>query len=318
LLQAIKIKIKIKGLTMAFTGASNINTGSQTGANLQVEMELGILSAFERANKFMPLIWRQTLVNSPAGRFVVEGKEDTIDTNLATYARGTQIDVTGGTQDEIIITSDRPTYVARRLDKFEQKTASYDVLAMYRGQMGKKLASSIDRKILSAIELSSLSTGLVSNGDGSVVVNTTIASALTPELKGDAICEAIYASIATLKSKDVDDEIYIAMSPVNYGYIVQSKKAVDVQYSGDNGSFAARTVKQVAGATIIETNNMPATANLQALAFTKEAAGMVEVWDITVDTDTEGDFLNATRITASYANGIAPVRPACAVSIKSA
>lgn len=304
---------------MAYIGAGIINAGTETNTDLRTEMELAVMSAFESGNKFIPLIERKMLVESPTGRFIIEGKEDRDDNNLAEYGRGTQVDITEGSQDEVYVNCDRPTYVARRIDKFEQKTSSIDIVSMYSKQMGSKLAGSIDRKIASAIELSSLSTGLVSNGDGTVVLNHAIASGATAIEKGDALCDAIWTAVSALQENDVmDTDIYVAVSPTNYGYLGQSSRGINKDYTNSNGDYAEGTIERVAGAIIVPTNNMPKTAGLEALMFTSEAVGFVEVWDITVSSDNQIDFLDASLITASYANGVAPLRPACAVSIKSA
>jgi hypothetical protein len=43
---------------------------------------------------------------------------------------------------------------------------------------------------------------------------------------------------------------------------------------------------------------------------------MVNLWDVQVDINTQPEFLNAKLINAYFSNGVAALRPQCAVSIK--
>jgi hypothetical protein len=255
-----------------------------------------------------------------SGSFIIEGKEDKTNGALATYGTGTQVSVSNGTQDEIIIAIDRPQYESRRIDKWKEAVARYDVSAMNVRQLGARLANAIDRKVSAAIEAASLATGLVSNGDGTVIVNTVLpgglAAATTAEGKGNAIAESIYAAVAAVQTNDVYDELYVAINPTNYSYLPQSSRAVSTEFTSGNGGYDNGEVKMIGGATVFSTNNLPATAGLIALAFTTEAAGMVKLWDVQVDINEQPDFLNAKLINAYFSNGVAALRPQCAVSIK--
>ena len=306
---------------MAYTGATTPSVGTDSAADLKRDITLDILEAKERQTRFADLIRVDTIDGgASAGSFIVEGKEDITNGNLAEYPTGTQVNVNNGTQDEISIAIDRPQYESRRIDKFEQAVARYDTLAMNVRQLGARLANAIDRKVSAAVEASSLATGLVSNGDGTVVVNTALAGGVaagaTAELLGKELIESIYASIAAMKANDVEDEIYVGMSPANFQYLPQALTIVSADYTSNNGGLDIGDVKMVGGATVFTSNNLPATAGLIALAFTSEAAAMVKLWDIKVDINPQPDFLDAKLINAYFANGVGALRPQCSVSIK--
>lgn len=305
---------------MAYTGASTPNVGSDTTNTLSRDVHVDVVTAYARKTSFLDKIYTQTIQGGTGAQFTIEGKEDAADTGAATYAAGGQVSITAGTQDEIVINLDRPTYVARRIDKFDEAVANYDVMAMQVRQIGSKLANVIDRKVAAAVEAASLATGLVGNGNGTVVVNTAlpggVAAATTASGLGDEIAESIYAAVAAIRTSDDMSDIFVAMTPTNYQYLPQSAKAANADFTNGNGGFDVGEVKEVGGAYVFQSTNIPATAGLIALAFSEQAAGMVKLWDVNTKITEQADFLDAKLVTAYFSNGVAPLRANCAVSIK--
>lgn len=307
---------------MAYTGSTTPNAGTDSAADLKRDITLDVLQAKERQTRYVDLLRTDTISGgASSGSFIVEGKEDRTNGNLAEYPAGTQVNVNNGTQDEIIIALDRPQYESRRIDKFEQAVARYDTLAMNVRQLGTRLANAIDRKAAAAVEASSLATGLVSNGNGTVVVNTALAGGLADTGvaadRGKELIESIYASVAAMEENDVSDEgIYVGMSPTNFQYLPQSLTIIDKDYSANNGGLDIGDVKMVGGATVFKSNNLPTTAGLVAQVFTPEAAAIVKLWDINVDINPQPEFLDAKLINAYFSNGMGALRPQASVSIK--
>jgi len=198
--------------------------------------------------------------------------------------------------------------------------ARYDTLAMSVRQLGSRLANAIDRKVSAAIEASSLATGLVQNGDGTVIVNTALPSgasaAATAEGLGKEMIESIYAAVAEFHTLDVFDEIYIATTPKYFQYLPQALPIISSDYTANNGGLDIGDVKMVGGATVFQTNNMPTTTGLIMLAFTKEAAGMVKLWDVVTSINDQPEFLDAKLINSYFSNGVGALRPQCPCSIK--
>ncbi len=305
---------------MAYTGASTANVGTDTTNTLSRDVHVDVLQAFLRKTIFVGTIDNRTITGGTGAQFTIEGKEDVDDTNVAEYTAGNQVDVTNGTQDEIVINLDRPQYIARRIDKFDEAVANYDVLAMQLRQIGSKLANVVDRKASAAIEAASLATGLVGNGDGYVHTNTALpggaAAATTAEGLGDEIAESVYAAVANIREQDDFSDVYIAMSPTNYQYLPQSAKANNKDFTNGNGGFDVGEVKEVGGAMVFQTTNMPTTSGLIALAYTYQSAGCVKLFDVTTKIGEQQEFLDAKLITAYFANGMAPLRAGSTVSIK--
>lgn len=304
---------------MAYIGATNPLQGTDSTDTLARDIQLDVLEAFNRKLVFTPLLWTKTIKGGTGGQFIVEGKEDATDGDIATYTRGARVDVTNGTQDEIIINLDRPQYVARRIDKWEEAVSNYDVVAMNVRQIGANLGSFVDRKAAAAVEAASLGTGLVGNGDNDVVVNVDIIDTnLSAKERGDALADAIYEAIASIRENDDYEDVYAVMSPYNYSLLVRSERAVNIDYTSGNGGFDTGTVKTVGGAVISQSNNMPSTADLECLVFTVKAAGIVKLFDVTTKIAEQQEFLDAKLITAYFSNGMGALRPSSAVSIKSA
>jgi len=316
--ETLELKIDLKGLPMAFTGATTPNVGTDTTNTLSRDVHVGVLEAFKRQPSTIDFLYKKTITGGTGATFTIEGKTDAVDTDVASYTAGTQINVSNSTQDEISITLDRPQYIAHRVDGWDAAVANYDVMAMNYRQIGSKLDNVVDRKAIAAVEAATTATGLVSNGDGTVVVNTAIASATTAEAIGDALCESIFAAVAAIRAKDDMSDLYVNLDPINYSYVIQSKKALYMEYSSNNGDYAAGKVYQVGGAMLVQTNNMPATAALEALVFGYQAAGVAVLWDIRTKIVDDVDFLDAKRIQAYFSNGMAPLRCQSAASIKSA
>ena len=306
---------------MAYTGASTVNTGTTSTNDLTRDITLDVIQAFERKTRFADLIRIDTLgTGASGGSFVIEGKEDATDGNLASYTAGTQVNVNNGTQDEVNIALDRPQYESRRIDQWDEAVARYDVEGMNLRQLGTRLANAIDRKISAAVEAASLATGLASNGDGTVVTNTALnggaAAAATAEGKGQELIESIYAAKAAMETNDVDDITYFGVSPTEFQFLPQALTIISNDYTANNGGLDIGDVKMVGNVHVFKTNNLPATAGLIGLMFTPEAAGLVKLWDVQIDINKQPEFLNAKLINAYFSNGVAALRPQCAVSIK--
>ena len=305
---------------MAFTGATTPNVGTDTANTLSRDVHVGVLEAFKRIPSTVNFIYNKTITGGTGATFTIEGKVDDVDTGVVSYTAGTQINVSNTTQDEITINLDRPQYIAHRVDGWDAAVANYDVMAMNSRQVGTKLDNVVDRKAVAAVEAATTTTGLVSNGDGSVVVNTAlpggVAAGTTAKALGDAIAESIYAAAAAIRANDDLSDLYCNLNPVNYSYVVQSDRAVNSDFTGGNGGFDTGVVKMVGGVQLVQTNNMPATAGLIALVYGYQAAGVASLWDIRTKIVDDPDFLDANRIQGYFSNGMAPLRPQSSAALK--
>ena len=310
---------------MAYTGANTILTGATTSNDLSRDIYIETLEAFNRRNVFMSLVMVQTITEGKAGQFIVGGKTDGTDT--ATYARGTQIDVSDSELDERTILIERPIYTAKRIDQFEERVAHYDVRGPITNMMGETLAYKVDTRIADEVFLASQGAAgdapLASNpGPNSNIV--IAAGSTTPAAKGDDLAAAIFAAKATLEENDDYGEAVCVVSPEDYGYLVQSGHAVNADFTSGNGGYDTGVVKQVGGVMIVSSNNVKGsnggstTAALRGLVFTTQAVGVLELIGLRTNQEEQIDFLDSTLMTAYYALGCGVLRPESAVAIVNA
>ncbi len=312
--------------------AAQILTGATSAADLSRDVYIETLEAFNRALVGLNLVRRQTIQSGKAGQFIIGGK--TSDSTVpATYARGTQVDVTDAELDERTILLARPVYEAKRVDQFEERVAHYDTRSIITNQMGEALGNKVDRQVFDTILSAALDIDITGNSVSSALVSNPAAgtvAALTytgsAEAKGDLLAGAIFEADAALKANDVSEQAYCVVGPVQYGELVQSTKAVNADYTNGNGGYDSGTVMMVGGVQILRSNNVKgntggasgAAEKLLGLVFTSEAAGVLELIGMTTNQEKQIDFLDATLMTAYYANGMGVLRPECAVAILSA
>jgi len=305
---------------MAYTGAVNLGelggTGNGTSrTDLFKELYVETLEAYTRSNIGEGLISVMSIDSGKAGEFIVGEYAD--GTDHTTHAAGTQISVTDQAFDKRLINIDDLEYVAKRIDSFEEMMAHYPTRTVVTNYMGETMAKFVDKKIFTTVETACTTAGKVSNPVASNVVNTVIASATTAREKGNALAESIIEAQAALEVVDNMNDAVCVLDPINYSYLLQSDRMVSSDYTSGNGGLDTGKVGMVGGVAIYKSNNLPATANLEGLVFTKEAAGMLKLQDLKTESNYQPDFF-ADLLSVRLGVGYGVLRPECAVSIKSA
>ena len=135
---------------------------------------------------------------------------------------------------------------------------------------------------------------------------------------GIALMESIYECGAGVRANDYNGELYCVVSPTNYNALVLSEILVNSDVTSSNGGLDTGRIGLVGNIKVIESNNLPATANLEALVFGKEAVGVLELVGLKTNQKEQIDFLDATLMTAYYDYGIGTLRPDVACKIMSA
>ena len=308
---------------MAYQPAAADIISNGSGTDLSRDVYIETLEAFNRTLVALPLVRRQTISSGNAGQFIIGGKTSD-STQPDTYDRGTQVDVTEVEFDERTIILARPVYEAKRVDQFEEKVAHYDVRTIITNNMGEALANKVDRMVFDQIFAASSGTGLASNPDAATLLAITYTG--TAVAKGNVLADAIFDAAALIRTNDVMDDLYVAVSPTEYSAIVRSDRAVNADFTNGNGGFDTGKVMQVGGVTLVQSNNVKGTAGgtggatekLLGLVFSSEAVGVLELIGMTTNQEKQIEFLDSTLMTAYYANGMGVLRPECAVSIMSA
>ena len=159
-------------------------------------------------------------------------------------------------QDEKTITIDDLLISDSFIARIDEAMSHFDVRSEYSVQMGQALAQTYDRNLLSlavkaARDPSGLGNGAVGQGDAVSVgigVSPTVAN----------IVDAAYAAAQAFDEKNIpENDRYLIVSPATYYKLVNSDKLLNLFYNpGNNGSYSDGKVGNVAGFSIVKSNNL--------------------------------------------------------------
>ena len=317
-----------------------------TKSGLALVVYAETLAAFERKNIFMELITKQTIQSGKSAQFIVNGRgaEASIDpatglpNGTAAAAGGeVQTHAIGANQrdsaSQMVVTertilTERPIFVRKQLDNYEEKMAHYNIRSMITGQNGSTLSNFLDRRVLVEIDLATTAIATTTQYASGAVFETLITTGTTAEAKGDAILEAIFAGCSILDGKDqIGEERYFVTNNTNYYNLLLSQKAVNRDFNaGDNGSIADGNVFRIGDVTILRSNNLSDALAPNAIAvsgqgdtlagylFTRDVIGMVELMGLATKEWFDDDF-DETVMKAQLAMGVDVLNPGSLVAI---
>ncbi len=306
--------------------AGKILLGATSGDDLSLKVFMEVQEAFDRTNVFMNLITVKTIASGSSAQFIIGGLDGDIakvQSRSTTPAVGEDIAVNDIQMDERVIIIDDTVYDARRIDGREEKIAHYEVRGPVTNMIGQVLARKMDSLIAATIALACEApgnAGFAGNPAAPALIENTAIATGTAEAKGNALAESIFAAEAALRMNEVTSDIYVAVSPTSYNYLVQSKNGVNADYTSSNGGFDSGTIMEVGGVKVVKTTNLGAAstvAHLEGLCFTKEAVGLVNLVGLTAESNYDFNKF-ATLLSGRYAIGCGILNPACAVGITSA
>lgn len=319
-----------------------------TKEGLALKVYAETLAAFERKNVFMELITKQTITNGKAAQFIVNGRgaDSTISatTGLPTGTAGAtggevQTHALGANQrdgaSQMVVTertilTERPLFVRKQLDNYEEKMAHYNIRSMITGQNGSTMSNFLDRRILVELDLATAAAATDTQYASGAVFETLITTGSTAEAKGDAIVSALFAALAIVDGKDqIGEQRYFVTNNTNYYNLLLSQKAVNRDFNaGDNGSIADGNVFRIGDTIILRSNNLSdalapnATTvsgqgdTLSGYLFTRDVIGMVELMGLQTKEWFDNDY-DETVMKAQLAMGCDVLNPGSLVAITS-
>ncbi len=300
---------------------------TKTGLALQIFAKT--IAGFERKNVFKELCTVQTIQSGFSHRFNIMGTG--IDTDVTSFALGTNPDETQLSVNKRDIVVDRTLTSRKKIDNWERKAANFDMVSASVNQNATSMAIKVDKLIVATLNTAMGEAQLLAeDGSGKIVQdsagevdNALIGTGTTSEAKGDAIIEAMFAGCSILDGKDqVDEERYFVCSPTIYDKLVLSKKGVNADYNtGNNGSIAEGNVLKIDNVTILKSNNLvaqptniTATKTLAGWLFTKDVVGITELIGVNTD-EWEEKKEKAYYTDVEYAAGFGVLNPASLVAI---
>jgi len=312
-------------LTVNNIGNNSGTRGVPTDMDNAMEIYYGsVLTAFERKNVFLDLVTTKSIDSGSSVSIPVIGQGSDADTN--THVPGTELTMSAIPVKERIINIDALEYFALAVDKFEEKVLHFETRGELAKQAGEALATKIDKAVANALRLAAETSGTIGGAavqaDGTEVNNDAIGAGATPEAKGDAMIEAVFAAVAAMEGKDVSGEKVLVVDPLHYSYLAQSKAVNKDITSGDNGGINKGTVMEVAGIRIYKSNHvgtgtaMTSTKLLKGLIFSSEAVAVAKLMDVTSEVNYIPEQL-ATLMTTYFSYGMGVLKPAAACAITS-
>lgn len=232
-----------------------------------------ILTEFMDSNVFMDKHYTRTLTEGKSAKFPVFGQAGSeyftpgndLYTDQSAEANDYLKNIRRG--ERLIWVNDlcvAPTFV----DELDELRDDYNgVRQIYAAELGRALAVRYDTNVCRAIQKAAKDTAAVTGGPAGgddVIIdlaggtNTGNPPASTEE-EGDRIAAGLYEAAQKFDEADVPKEgRWTALTPSAFYKLVQSSKAINVDYRGE-GSFAAGEVRMVAGIKVIMSNHIPST-----------------------------------------------------------
>ena len=287
-----------------------------------------VLTAFNTKNIGMGLHRVRTISSGKSAQFPLTGLSTT-----ATLVAGDELVPTAINHNEKVITVDDLLTSSAFIAKIDEAMNHYDVRSIYSTEIGNALAKAADVAIFKSIANASVGKdnagAALPQADSTPTSGATVATgSATPS--GSAVADAIFDALQTLDSKNIDGERYVVVTPAVYYSLFKGTTANQAGFMssdfGTGGNANAGTVPMIGGAKVFMSNNLPAEAgysvggsaagdqDIQALVFTKDAAGTVKLLDLGV----ESEYLiqnQGTLMVAKYAMGHDALRGECAVRL---
>ena len=323
------------------------NTNTATDSNeLFLKVFAGeVLSTFQEANKFMPLIMSRTIssgksatfpvIGTAAARWHSPGESVITDTDASSQAYLSQVKVT---EREIFI--DDVLVSSVLVDDLDSMKSHWDYRSEYSSAIGRALAKEADEHILASVYAAASASANIS---GVTAAGTTINAGTGAATNGSDLINAAFDAAEAFDANDVPaEDRYFAVAPAQYYTMIEADTSLlSRDFTSGNGDFAEGTVMKVAGMTIVKTNNFGSGdlstdtdtgakndpfgsagigyngdwTNVIGLAFHRSAVGCVKMADLSVQTEYQLERLS-NLLLAKYAMGHNYLRPECAAVIK--
>lgn len=283
-----------------------------------------VITAFNEMNIFMPLHQVRTIAQGKSASFAHMGKA-----SARYHVSGTP--VLGSNKikaNETVINIDDKLIADVFIDELEEMKNHYDVRSEYAKQLGAALAREFDQKVARVIALAARASNKIDDLPGGSRLENAAA-----KTDGAVLSTLLFNAAQTFDEKDIwEGERYGVFKPAQFYLLVQNKDNLNRDWDG-RGSWAEGKLPEVAGISILKSNNVP-TANVSGvtgenntyagnftttagLVFQKGAVGTVKLMDLTMQ-KTGADFeamYQGTMMVSKYAMGHGVIDPASSIEL---
>ena len=188
---------------MSYTPSTGIGTTRTSGISnreLAIKVFSGeVLTSFETANIFLPLVQTRTIASGKSASFAVIGK---YDTSTSTHTPGTDITPNLINAGERVIEIDDLKYASVFVDNFEEAMQHYETRSQYSSEMGRRLSKTVDAAIITQLDncvANAANTDDTNGGVGQPYGDVTAFSASVAYAVGDRVSylSIVYVFTAT-------------------------------------------------------------------------------------------------------------------------
>ena len=338
-----------------------IEGGSDNDALFLKKFSGEILQTFDESNVFKPLHTIRTIESGKSAQFPVTGiasaNYHTPGENIADGGNSYLSDIA---KTEKIITIDKMLVASTFLSNIDDVKNHYDIRSVYANELGKALAVRFDTAlakvfIAAARDTANLPVQVNKTGGQLDVANNDFSAPDTPgtvaATTGADLVAAFFTAAQKLDENDVpSDGRFCVLRPQEYYKLVTGAdssnsfsltSAVNSDIGGQ-GSLASGSIPQIAGISILKSNNIPSTdlsavstgdgssandvfktggvgyngdfRNSLGIVSHSAAVGTVKLLDLATESEYQIER-QGTLFVAKYAMGHGVLRPECAIEL---
>jgi hypothetical protein len=306
--------------------ATPVRTGQINGAGdvdaLFLKVFAGeVLTAFEVNNVALAYTQMKTISNGKSAQFPTFGR-------IAAEYHVPGAEITGETVNgnEVVITIDDLLISHAFIANIDEAKAHYDARSVYSTEIGRALATQMDKHILQVATKTARASAFVTGlPGGSSIYNGPLGGPATKDFMtvGLDIAYAIFKAAEILDNNSV---------PAQYYALIQAKDTINSLWGGA-GAYSDGKIFRIAGIDIVKTTNLPSTnvangtlgagtGNRYAGDFTKTAGLVMHKSAVAtvklLDLGMEAAYdirRQGTLMVAKYAVGHGSLRPEAAVEV---
>ena len=292
-----------------------------------------VLTAFEVHN--VALAWTQmkTIANGKSAQFPAFGR-----IGAEYHTPGNEITGLPMNGNEVVVTIDDLLISHAFITNIDEAKAHYDARSVYSTEIGRALATQMDKHLLQTAVLTARAAATVTGlPGGTTITPATSGAPATADFVNDGnhLAAAMFMAAEVLDNNSVPEtDRVMFVRPSQYYKIVQAKDTIN-QLWGGAGAYSDGKVFRVAGIEIVKTPNLPkasiangslgaGTGNRYAGDFSKtvglvahkSAVATVKLLDLGMEAAYD-IRRQGTLMVAKYAVGHGKLRPEAAVEIAS-
>ena len=210
-----------------------------------------VMTAFETASVMNGRHMIRNITAGKSAKFPIVGK---MQARYWKPSVGAILGSNQGTQTEKTINVDGLCISDVMIYEYDEAMSAYDLRGPYTQAQGRSLARAFDRQVIQAGILGARqATDLLGTATDNVFYHSAAAT------DGETLGKLLYDVAVAMDEQDVpEDGRFFLTRPAIYALLAQTARVLDKNLGG-KGSYADGTVVNIAGITILKSNNVPNT-----------------------------------------------------------